>query len=68
VTRNPGIGKSFFALYKLYYLLKEIVDNKSDAAIVYENVSFQVSLVLTANSMEVLKYGKQPLEMPKGTT
>jgi len=54
VTGNPSVGKSLFALYELYYLPKEIMGNKSDAAIVYESVPFEVSLVLTANSMRFL--------------
>ena len=54
VTGNPGSGKSFFALDELYYLLKEIVDKKSNAAIVYESVPFELSLLLRAGSMEFL--------------
>ena len=65
VTRNPGVGKSFFALYELYYLLKEIVDKKSNAAIVCESVQFELSHLLRADSTEVLKYTEWPLEMPE---
>lgn len=68
VTENPGSGKSFFALDELYYLLKEIVDKKSNAAIVYESVPFELSLLLRADSMEVLKYAEWPLEMSESTT
>ena len=59
MTGNPGVGKSFFALYELYYLLKEIVDKKSNAAIVYESVQFELSHLLRA------KYTEWPLEMPE---
>ena len=43
------------------------MDNKSGAAIVYESVPFNVSLVLIADSMGVLNYAKRPLEMPENT-
>jgi len=58
VTGNPGSGKSFFALDELCYLLKEIVDKKSNAAIVYESVLLELSLLLRADSMEVLQYAE----------
>ena len=41
-------------LDELDYLLKEIMDKKSNAAIVYESVPFELSLLLRAGSMEFL--------------
>ena len=54
VVGNPGTGKSFFALYEMYRLLKD------GATIVYECLPFSVFMVLTA---EQLLYAGPRLEM-----
>jgi len=54
VVGNPGTGKSFFALYEMYRLLKD------GATIVYECLPFSVFMVLTA---EQLLYVGPRLEM-----
>lgn len=41
VIGNPGVGKSFFALYKLYQLLHD------GATIVYECLPFHLFMILT---------------------
>ena len=45
VVGNPGTGKSFFALYEMYRLLKD------GATIVYECLPFSVFMVLTAEQL-----------------
>ena len=45
VIGSPGTGKSFFALYELYRLLKD------GATIVYECLPFNVFMILTAKNL-----------------